>query len=103
MLQNVRDYIIAIHVSCKVKDSLKDLIKDSSDLTLFTMFKHPLNDTASELMNTHFIHTRFKRIDNELYLFRRDLLNYLLDNMIAVRIFDASNYVWFNFLNDFIS
>ena len=64
------------------------------------MLKHALNYSATELVHTHFIDASFERINNELDLFRMNLLNDLLDNVVTVGIFNAVDYLWLDFFHD---
>ena len=68
MLQHVRYHIVAVHVSGEIQDSFKDLVEDGSNLIFLTVLEHTLDDTAAELMHTHFIDTGAEGIDNELDL-----------------------------------
>lgn len=66
------------------------------------MFKHPLNHSASELMHTHLKYPSLKCLNDKLYLFRVNLLNYLLNDVISVSIFDTLDDLRFYFLNELV-
>lgn len=68
MLQHVRYHIVAVHVPGEIQDPFKDLVKDGSNLVFLAVLEHALDNTAAELMHTHFIDTGAEGIDNELDL-----------------------------------
>ena len=103
MLEHVWYHIVAVHVPCEVEDAFKDFVEDRPDLDLFTVLKHTLYDTATELMDRHLIDTGFKGVNDELDFIWRDLLDDFLDDMVAVRVFDATDDVRFDFLYNFVS
>jgi hypothetical protein len=67
--------------------SIKHLIKNRSNLGLFTVLQHTLNDPASKLVIAHVKDFILEGVHNELDLIRRYLFDYFLHNVIPVRIF----------------
>lgn len=63
------------------------------------MLQHALDHTTSELVDTHVIDVASECFHYELDLLARNLLNYLLDNMVSIGIFNAGNDVRPNLIN----
>jgi hypothetical protein len=66
------------------------------------MLKHTLDNSATELVDTHFEYFGFKGFYNELNFFRINLFDNLLDYMITVGVLNTVNNPGLDLLNDLI-
>lgn len=103
MLKHVWDHIVAVHVTCQVEDAFEDFGEDRADLGLFTVLEHALDHSATELMDWHIIDTGGESVNYELDFVWGDLFDDFLDDMVAIRVFNATDDIGFDFLNDFVS
>ena len=67
---------------------------------LFAMFEHALYDTATVRMSSQALNLSSKGIDDELDVLCRYALDSLLNDVIAVLIFDALEDLMFQFLHE---
>jgi hypothetical protein len=102
MLQDMRYYIVTIHISSEVEHTFEYFVQDWPNLSLIAMLKHALDNSAPVLVHTHLKDAGLESFHYELDLFGVDLFNDLLDDMIPVGIFHALDYSRFDFRNYFI-
>ena len=103
MLQHVRYHIVPVHVPREIEYPLKHLVQYRSNLILLAMLKHSLDDAAPKLVHRHLIHTASKGIHDKLHSLRWDLLDNLLNHVVSMLILNASDYIGFDFFNNFVS
>lgn len=66
------------------------------------MLEHALDDSAAKLIHAHVVDVSSEGLDNELDFLAWDLLDYLLDNMVAICVLNACDDVRTNLINNVV-
>lgn len=77
-----------------------ELLEDRTPCRLLAMFQHALYHPTAVWMCSKLSDVAGEGIDDELDMFGRDPLDGLLDDVIAVLIFDASQNIFLEFLHE---
>ena len=98
ILNHVLDDVIAKLVWDEVGRASVQFTKDRLPVFLLAMFEHALDNPASVRVRCKSADLTLERVDDELYVLRRDPLNGLLNDMVAVLVAHAFQHVVFQFL-----
>ena len=74
-------------------------LQDKSPIWLRDFLEHPLDHTTAVWMHRKRAHLSPERLDDELDVLHRHPFNGLLDDVVAILVFDASHNILFELLD----
>ena len=99
VLDHMLCHIIAVLIDDQGRSASVKFVQHGGPGGFFAVFQHALNDSTTIRMHGQAVHLACKCVDDELNMHRRNPLDGLLYDMIAVLIFDAFEHMLFEFSN----
>ena len=95
MLNDMLSHIVAILIHNERRGTCMKFLEDSRSSRLFTVFEHPLNDSAAIGVSRQNLHLTSEGVDNELDVLSGYSFNGFLDYVVAILVLDAFQHIVF--------